>query len=111
MISSPASITVCSLCVSPLKTIFEINSNSKSSASLVMRAKRARDTRLVDKFTKKREDLVAESRLHLPPAVLPSTRVTETGDSEEDEDLQVRPCPPSHTQQARLEPVSSAVRG
>ncbi|XP_071322539.1 ATP-dependent RNA helicase DDX54 [Trachinotus anak] len=47
-------------------TIFEINSNSKTSASEVMRAKRSKDTRLVDKFSKKREDLAADSRLHQP---------------------------------------------
>uniref|UniRef100_A0A3Q3M8A9 RNA helicase n=1 Tax=Mastacembelus armatus TaxID=205130 RepID=A0A3Q3M8A9_9TELE len=44
-------------------TIFEINSNSKSQASEVMRTKRSKDTRLVEKFSKRREDLAAESRL------------------------------------------------
>ncbi|XP_040915562.1 ATP-dependent RNA helicase DDX54 [Toxotes jaculatrix] len=47
-------------------TIFEINSNSKTPASEVMRAKRSKDTRLVDKFSKQREDLAAESSLHQP---------------------------------------------
>uniref|UniRef100_A0AAX7VBY2 RNA helicase n=1 Tax=Astatotilapia calliptera TaxID=8154 RepID=A0AAX7VBY2_ASTCA len=37
-------------------TIFEINSSSKTPASEVMRAKRSKDTRLVDKFSKQRED-------------------------------------------------------
>uniref|UniRef100_A0A8C7I617 ATP-dependent RNA helicase DDX54 n=1 Tax=Oncorhynchus kisutch TaxID=8019 RepID=A0A8C7I617_ONCKI len=41
-------------------TIFEINSNSKTNASVVMRAKRSRDTRLVDMFTQKKEVLAAE---------------------------------------------------
>uniref|UniRef100_A0A7N6BTV1 ATP-dependent RNA helicase DDX54 n=1 Tax=Anabas testudineus TaxID=64144 RepID=A0A7N6BTV1_ANATE len=48
-------------------TIFEINSNSKTPASEVMRAKRSKDTGLVDKFNKQRQDLVAESLLHQPP--------------------------------------------
>ncbi|XP_044030457.1 ATP-dependent RNA helicase DDX54 [Siniperca chuatsi] len=47
-------------------TIFEINSNSKTQASEVMRAKRSKDTRLVDKFSKHRDDLAAESRLQRP---------------------------------------------
>uniref|UniRef100_A0A3B5BBV9 ATP-dependent RNA helicase DDX54 n=1 Tax=Stegastes partitus TaxID=144197 RepID=A0A3B5BBV9_9TELE len=47
-------------------TIFEINSSSKTSASEVMRAKRSKDTRLVDKYSKHREDVAAESRLHQP---------------------------------------------
>uniref|UniRef100_A0AAX7V488 ATP-dependent RNA helicase DDX54 n=1 Tax=Astatotilapia calliptera TaxID=8154 RepID=A0AAX7V488_ASTCA len=42
-------------------TIFEINSSSKTPASEVMRAKRSKDTRLVDKFSKQREDRAAES--------------------------------------------------
>uniref|UniRef100_A0A3B4FK87 DEAD-box helicase 54 n=1 Tax=Pundamilia nyererei TaxID=303518 RepID=A0A3B4FK87_9CICH len=41
-------------------TIFEINSSSKTPASEVMRAKRSKDTRLVDKFSKQREDRAAE---------------------------------------------------
>ncbi|XP_034048354.1 ATP-dependent RNA helicase DDX54 isoform X2 [Thalassophryne amazonica] len=44
-------------------TIFEINSSNKTVASEVMRVKRSKDTRLVEKFTKQREDLVAESKL------------------------------------------------
>ncbi|XP_074547209.1 ATP-dependent RNA helicase DDX54 [Halichoeres trimaculatus] len=47
-------------------TIFEINSSSKTQASEVMRAKRSKDTRLVDKFSKQRDDLAAESRLQTP---------------------------------------------
>uniref|UniRef100_A0A665VZR8 RNA helicase n=1 Tax=Echeneis naucrates TaxID=173247 RepID=A0A665VZR8_ECHNA len=47
-------------------TIFEINSNSKTTASEVMRAKRSKDSRLVDKFSKQREGLATDSRLHQP---------------------------------------------
>ncbi|XP_070706952.1 ATP-dependent RNA helicase DDX54 [Pempheris klunzingeri] len=47
-------------------TIFEINSNSKTQASVVMRAKRSKDTRLVDKFSKKRDDLTAEKQPQQP---------------------------------------------
>ncbi|CAL8388004.1 unnamed protein product [Boreogadus saida] len=75
-------------------TIFEINSNSKTVACKVMRRKRSRDTRLVEKYSKKREDQVTESRLlhaHLP--VIPSNQtVAETlgveGSEEEEELLQ-----------------------
>uniref|UniRef100_A0A8D2ZNZ5 RNA helicase n=1 Tax=Scophthalmus maximus TaxID=52904 RepID=A0A8D2ZNZ5_SCOMX len=59
-------------------TIFEINSSSKSSASEVMRAKRSKDTRLVDKFNRHREDVAAESRLHQP--VNPTTTTTADDD-------------------------------
>ena len=60
-----------------------------------MRRKRSRDTRLVEKFSKKKEEQVTESRLlhaHLP--VVPSNPTTaETlgveGSEEEDELLQV----------------------
>ncbi|XP_072227899.1 ATP-dependent RNA helicase DDX54 [Leuresthes tenuis] len=54
-------------------TIFEINSSSKTSASEVMRTKRSKDTRLVDKFTRHREDLAAESRLHQPVSAAAAT--------------------------------------
>ncbi|KAK2888268.1 ATP-dependent RNA helicase DDX54 [Channa argus] len=47
-------------------TIFEINSNSKTSASEVMRAKRSKDTKLMDKFSKHRADLATESHFHQP---------------------------------------------
>uniref|UniRef100_A0A3P8WEB3 RNA helicase n=1 Tax=Cynoglossus semilaevis TaxID=244447 RepID=A0A3P8WEB3_CYNSE len=47
-------------------TIFEINSTSKTQASEVMRTKRSKDARSVDKFNKHREDVAAESRLHEP---------------------------------------------
>uniref|UniRef100_A0A8C1TYM2 RNA helicase n=1 Tax=Cyprinus carpio TaxID=7962 RepID=A0A8C1TYM2_CYPCA len=60
------------------QTIFEINSNNKSSASGVMRAKRSRDDRLLDKFSKAR----AERIVSAVPAV------TRTEEEQEDEDLQ-----------------------
>uniref|UniRef100_A0AAZ1XMN8 RNA helicase n=1 Tax=Oreochromis aureus TaxID=47969 RepID=A0AAZ1XMN8_OREAU len=53
-------------------TIFEINSSSKTPASEVMRAKRSKDTRLVDKFSKQREDRAAESRLQEKTPTIPS---------------------------------------
>uniref|UniRef100_A0A8C5FGW2 RNA helicase n=1 Tax=Gadus morhua TaxID=8049 RepID=A0A8C5FGW2_GADMO len=85
---------LCEKLFSPFQTIFEINSNSKTVACKVMRRKRSRDTRLVEKYSKKREDQVTESRLlhaHLP--VIPSNQtVAETlgveGSEEEEELLQ-----------------------
>ncbi|XP_069569877.1 ATP-dependent RNA helicase DDX54 [Brachyistius frenatus] len=70
-------------------TIFEINSSSKTSASEVMRTKRSKDTRLVDKFSRRREDVAAESRLHQPVATVTTADcdVTDTT-GQEDEDLQ-----------------------
>uniref|UniRef100_A0A3Q3WD55 RNA helicase n=1 Tax=Mola mola TaxID=94237 RepID=A0A3Q3WD55_MOLML len=41
-------------------TIFEINSSSKTHASEVMRAKRSKDKRLVDKFSKQRDILAVK---------------------------------------------------
>ncbi|XP_059214653.1 ATP-dependent RNA helicase DDX54 [Centropristis striata] len=68
-------------------TIFEINSNSKSQAGEVMRKKRSKDTRLVDKFSKQRDSMAAESQLH--HAVKPSTSVdiefTHNTDEEEED--------------------------
>uniref|UniRef100_A0A8C2WKM2 ATP-dependent RNA helicase DDX54 n=1 Tax=Cyclopterus lumpus TaxID=8103 RepID=A0A8C2WKM2_CYCLU len=68
-------------------TIFEINSNSKTQAGDVMRAKRSKDKRLVDKFSKQRVNLAAESRLHQP--VKPTTTADDdftnsTGENEDD---------------------------
>ncbi|XP_017263465.1 ATP-dependent RNA helicase DDX54 [Kryptolebias marmoratus] len=60
-------------------TIFEINSSSKTPASEVMRTKRSKDTRLVDKFNKRREDLAAESRLQR------SVSSTTAAENEEDD--------------------------
>ncbi|XP_043952179.1 ATP-dependent RNA helicase DDX54 [Gambusia affinis] len=70
-------------------TIFEINSNSKTPASEVMRKKRSKDKQVVDKFNKQREDVAAGSRLQQSAA----PRAT-AGDNEghrkgnEEEDLQ-----------------------
>ncbi|KAM9338089.1 ATP-dependent RNA helicase DDX54 [Symphorus nematophorus] len=47
-------------------TIFEINSSSKTQASEVMRTKRSKDTHLVDKFSKQKDSLTAESKLQRP---------------------------------------------
>ncbi|KAA8584573.1 hypothetical protein FQN60_008358 [Etheostoma spectabile] len=68
-------------------TIFEINSNSKTQAGEVMRTKRSKDTRLVDKYSKRRDSLAAESQLHQP--VKPSTSADDdftrtTGEEEDD---------------------------
>lgn len=64
-------------------TIFEINSTNKTSASEVMRAKRSRDRRLVDKFAQTREERITENKLHQPS--IPSTS-TANDDYEEEED-------------------------
>lgn len=74
------------------QTIFEINSNNKTSASEVMRTKRSRDSRLVDRFQKTREDMKAESQQNRP--VIQSTATTqqyqgEEEDGDDDDDLQV----------------------
>ncbi|XP_026988774.1 ATP-dependent RNA helicase DDX54 [Tachysurus fulvidraco] len=73
-------------------TIFEINSNNKTSASEVMRTKRSRDSRLVDRFQKTREEMKAEAQQNR--SVIQSSATTqqhqgeeEYGD-EEEEDLQ-----------------------
>uniref|UniRef100_A0A669BKL9 ATP-dependent RNA helicase DDX54 n=1 Tax=Oreochromis niloticus TaxID=8128 RepID=A0A669BKL9_ORENI len=65
-------------------TIFEINSSSKTPASEVMRAKRSKDTRLVDKFSKQREDRAAESRLQQPinPTTTADCDITEKEETE-----------------------------
>uniref|UniRef100_A0A669BQ42 RNA helicase n=1 Tax=Oreochromis niloticus TaxID=8128 RepID=A0A669BQ42_ORENI len=65
-------------------TIFEINSSSKTPASEVMRAKRSKDTRLVDKFSKQREDRAAESRLQQPinPTTTADCDITEKEESD-----------------------------
>ncbi|CAM9204923.1 unnamed protein product [Lampetra planeri] len=55
---------------------------SKTTASEVMRAKRSKDSRLVDRFSKQREDLAAESRLHQPVST------ADDAPSQEDDALQ-----------------------
>lgn len=67
-------------------TIFEINSNSKTQASEIMRAKRSKDTRLVDKFSKQRDDLAAESRQQRPANTM--TEDNDSAHSSDDDALQ-----------------------
>ncbi|KAJ0057117.1 hypothetical protein NL108_002034, partial [Boleophthalmus pectinirostris] len=64
-------------------TIFEINSNSKTSASEVMRAKRCKDDSLVNKFSKRKETVESES--------LPQLHQKTTGDDDsmKTEDMEV----------------------
>ncbi|XP_030624214.1 ATP-dependent RNA helicase DDX54 [Chanos chanos] len=66
-------------------TIFEINSTNKTNASVVMRAKRNRDSHLVQKFSKSREELITDSQISQPYLPAPST--DNQGHSEE-EDVQ-----------------------
>lgn len=65
------------------QTIFEINSNNKTNASEVMRAKRSRDARLVQKYSKARADLIVK------PAVPVAIR-TEQQHNEDEDEIQVR---------------------
>lgn len=62
-----------------------------------MRTKRSKDTRLVDKFSKRREDLAAESHLHRP--VNPTTADADSDNDDfthstgnEEDTLKVRNC-------------------
>lgn len=64
------------------QTIFEINSNNKTNASEVMRAKRSRDTHLVHKYSKARAELIVK------PAVPVVTR-TEPQHNEDEDEIQV----------------------
>ncbi|XP_008422512.1 ATP-dependent RNA helicase DDX54 [Poecilia reticulata] len=66
-------------------TIFEINSNSKTPASEVMRKKRSKDKQVVDKFNRQREDVAAGSRLQLSA---PPRATAGQGKGNEEEDLQ-----------------------
>lgn len=68
-------------------TIFEINSNNKTSASEVMRTKRSRDSRLVDKFHRTREEQLAESQLS-KPAIRSAIKPEPQHSEEEEEDIQ-----------------------
>lgn len=62
----------------------------------MMRAKRSKDSQLVDKFSKHRDDLAAESRLHLSIDHSTSDRASthtagqDVEEEEEDSDLQVK---------------------
>ncbi|KAM9841081.1 ATP-dependent RNA helicase DDX54 [Aulostomus maculatus] len=64
-------------------TIFEINSNNKTSASEVMRAKRSKDSKLVEKFSKHRDDLTAEGRLHQPVKFPTADEASAMGDEDD----------------------------
>ncbi|KAF7665137.1 hypothetical protein LDENG_00153050 [Lucifuga dentata] len=67
-------------------TIFEINTNNKTTASEVMRAKRSKDTRLVDKFSKQKEDLAAESRMQQPISATAANEANAHAADEEEEE-------------------------
>ncbi|XP_012671616.1 ATP-dependent RNA helicase DDX54 [Clupea harengus] len=68
-------------------TIFEVNSTKKASGCGVMRAKRSRDRPLVDKFTRIREERIAENKLRLPPvASVSKSAAKDDYDSEEEEE-------------------------
>ncbi|XP_041915614.1 ATP-dependent RNA helicase DDX54 [Alosa sapidissima] len=69
-------------------TIFEINSSNKTSASEVMRAKRSRDRRLVDKFARTQVERFAENKFHQPP--VPSTSTTTANEDYEEEEEDIR---------------------
>ncbi|KAK3526859.1 hypothetical protein QTP86_000719 [Hemibagrus guttatus] len=69
-------------------TIFEINSNNKTSASEVMRTKRSRDSRLVDRFQKRRDEMKAESQQNRPVIQSSATTQQHQGEEEDDENLQ-----------------------
>lgn len=63
-----------------------------------MRVKRSKDTRLVDKFSKQRDNLAAESRLHQPVNPPTTTTTITTNDDfshntdEEEDDIKARNC-------------------
>ncbi|KAJ0013096.1 hypothetical protein NQD34_017430 [Periophthalmus magnuspinnatus] len=63
-------------------TIFEINSNSKTPASEVMRTKRCKDDNLVHKFVKRKENVGSEA----PPQ--PHQKTTADDDSAKTEDME-----------------------
>ncbi|XP_068190834.1 ATP-dependent RNA helicase DDX54 [Antennarius striatus] len=68
-------------------TIFEINSSSKTQASEVMRTKRSKDSRLVDKFSKRRDSLAAESQRQRPNKPSTSNNDLPQAPSNEDDEL------------------------
>lgn len=72
------------------QTIFEINSNSKTQAGEVMRAKRSKDARLVEKFGKQKDSLAAEAPLQLPVCSSTTDEKTTYTDADDDDDLKVR---------------------
>lgn len=75
------------------QTIFEINSSSKTQASEVMRAKRSKDARLVEKFSKQKDSLAAEASLHQPVCSTTAdneTTVYTVGEEDDHDELKVR---------------------
>ncbi|KAF7688576.1 ATP-dependent RNA helicase DDX54 [Silurus meridionalis] len=68
-------------------TIFEINSNNKTSASEVMRTKRSRDSHLVDKFQRTREEIQQNHSAIQNLTPTQPQHGEEVGD-DEDDDLQ-----------------------
>lgn len=75
------------------QTIFEINSNSKTQASEVMRAKRSKDARLVEKFSKQKDSLAAEAPLQQPVCSTTTDNektVYTVGEEDDHDELKVR---------------------
>lgn len=75
------------------QTIFEINSNSKTQASEVMRAKRSKDARLVEKFGKQKDSLAAEAPLQQPVSSITADNeqtVSMLGEVDDHDELTVR---------------------
>lgn len=54
-----------------------------------MRAKRSKDSRLVDKFSKHRDDLAAESRLHQPISLSTTDEASAHTTGQDEDDLEV----------------------
>ncbi|XP_061888223.1 ATP-dependent RNA helicase DDX54 [Entelurus aequoreus] len=63
-------------------TIFEINSTCKTSASEVMRNKRSKDSKRVDKFSRDRESLAVEGSLHRTSNISGDEEADGTGDDD-----------------------------
>lgn len=74
------------------QTIFEINSNSKTQASEVMRAKRSKDARLVEKFGKQKDRQAAEAPLRQPVCSTSTDheKAVHTVGEDDPDDLKVR---------------------
>ncbi|XP_028829383.1 ATP-dependent RNA helicase DDX54 [Denticeps clupeoides] len=65
-------------------TIFEVNSNNKTSASEIMRKKRNRDSCLVHKYSKAREELLAEGQQRKPSVIHTLEPMEDHSEAEED---------------------------
>lgn len=72
------------------QTIFEINSNSKTQASEVMRAKRSKDARLVEKFGKQKDSLAAEAPRQQPVCSTTADNEQMLGEVDDHDELTVR---------------------